>query len=372
MWRGARLDPLLFIGPMPAERLTARAALARPAGRMRTAVLLLVVIAGPRARDLAARRRGPPARQAPDPARRARCRSPAADLGPLELDGCLACSTAPIGDFGGYSALRRARRRHACSRPATAGGMMRFSPPGATRRRGPDRLLRAGRSRPTSGSSTSKSLTRDPASGRLWVGLRERQPRSSASMPGFRAEATVRPAGDARAGRATAGPKRWCGSPTGASSCSPRAPARFDERARRCCSRRIRWRGPSRRRSASLRPPASGRSTWPQLPDGRVLILLRKVVWGLPPGFAGKLVRGRSGDDPRGRGLARASCSPISRRRCRATISRGWRSSPTADGGAVLWLISDDNDSIAFQRTLLLKLRWPANEKARGNLRAPR
>ena len=107
-----------------------------------------------------------------------------------------------------------------------------------------------------------------------------------------------------------------------------------------------------------------------QLPDGRALILLRKVVWGIPPGFAGKLMLA----DP-------------------ATIRAGevWRTEPLADlvaplpsdnyeglavasdgrGGIVLWLISDDNDSIA-QRTVLLKLRWPANAKARGNLRALR
>ena len=37
---------------------------------------------------------------------------------------------------------------------------------------------------------------------------------------------------------------------------------------------------------------------------------------------------------------------------------------------AVLWLISDDNTS-HFQRTLLLKLLWRPNEKARGVSRAP-
>jgi len=33
---------------------------------------------------------------------------------------------------------------------------------------------------------------------------------------------------------------------------------------------------------------------------------------------------------------------------------------PTADGGATLWIISDDNE-MRFQRTLLLKLEWPAD-----------
>ena len=106
-----------------------------------------------------------------------------------------------------------------------------------------------------------------------------------------------------------------------------------------------------------------------QLPDGRVLILLRKVAWGLPPGFAGKLVVA----DP-------------------ATIREGapWHAQPVAilaeplpsenyegiavesdgRGGSVVWLISDDNNS-NLQRTLLLRLAWRANEKARDNGRAP-
>ena len=40
-------------------------------------------------------------------------------------------------------------------------------------------------------------------------------------------------------------------------------------------------------------------------------------------------------------------------------------------GWAFAWGAQDDNDSIA-QRTLLLRLEWPPNAKARGNLRAPR
>jgi hypothetical protein len=37
---------------------------------------------------------------------------------------------------------------------------------------------------------------------------------------------------------------------------------------------------------------------------------------------------------------------------------------PDAAGGAVLWVISDDNRS-PLQRTLLLKFRWPPMQKAR-------
>lgn len=106
-----------------------------------------------------------------------------------------------------------------------------------------------------------------------------------------------------------------------------------------------------------------------QLPDGRVLILLRTVIWGLPPRFAGKLVIADPAD---------------------ITAGREWRSEPVADlaaplpmdnyeglaveaaadGSAVLWLVSDDNEMLV-QRTLLLKLIWRPNEKARDSRRTP-
>lgn len=105
-----------------------------------------------------------------------------------------------------------------------------------------------------------------------------------------------------------------------------------------------------------------------RLPDGRVLILLRQVHWALPPTFSGKLMVA----DP-------------------ATLRPGerWRAEPVADlaeplptdnyeglaveqgpdDAVILWLISDDNTS-AFQRTLLLKLIWRPNAKTRGSARA--
>ena len=106
-----------------------------------------------------------------------------------------------------------------------------------------------------------------------------------------------------------------------------------------------------------------------ELPDGRVLILLRAVRWELPPRFEGKLVVA----DP-----------------ARIAAGEPWPWEPVADlveplpmdnyeglavepgkDGLVLWLISDDNKA-TFQRTLLLKLMWRPNAKARGNARAPR
>jgi hypothetical protein len=107
-----------------------------------------------------------------------------------------------------------------------------------------------------------------------------------------------------------------------------------------------------------------------EIPDGRVLILLRRMIWGLPPHFETKLVvadpaRIRAGRQWSGREIAHLSAPlPIDNFEGLAIV-------PGGDGELVLWLISDDNLS-SFQRTLLLKLLWRPDEKARGEPRAPR
>jgi hypothetical protein len=107
-----------------------------------------------------------------------------------------------------------------------------------------------------------------------------------------------------------------------------------------------------------------------QLPGGRAVILLRRVDWGLPPGFSGKLVVAdpatiAPGEDWDWEPLADLG-PPLP-----MDNYEGLAVQPLADGSAALWLISDDN-AMRFQRTLLLKLLWRPNEKARGADRAPR
>lgn len=121
------------------------------------------------------------------------------------------------------------------------------------------------------------------------------------------------------------------------------------------------------------RPAGFNPTDMAQLPDGRVLILLRGVKLGLPPHFMSRLVLA----DP-------------------ATIRAGepwdWESVTTLDpqvpnenyeglaveGGKdgaplVIWLISDDNGAEIIQRTLLTRLEWqvPTREKARENAARP-
>jgi len=101
-----------------------------------------------------------------------------------------------------------------------------------------------------------------------------------------------------------------------------------------------------------------------QLPDGRVVILLREFRWSFPLRFESALVVADPAEIAAGEPwpwhqMARLA-APVP-----MDNYEGLAIEPAADGGAVLWLISDNNRS-KFQRTLLLKLLYRPNEKARG------
>lgn len=286
--------------------------------------------------------------------------APEVALGPLELAGAWALFS-PNDDFGSYSALV-ALGDGTLLAAGDQGAMMRFSPPGA--RATPARIGYFGhdRNRPKR-QLDMESMTRDPASGHLWVGF-EHDTRIERLGVGFRPTGTVRPEAM----------RDWPAN-QGAEAMTRLADGRFiviAEGSRRWFDREmpgllfpsdpVAGVAPSAFRFV---PPSGYRAVdMAELPDGRVLILLRKVVWGIPPGFAGKLMLA----DP---AMVRAG--------------QVWHAKPLADlkpplpsdnfegmavvpedGGVTVWLISDDNNS-SFQRTLLLKLRWPANAKARGS-----
>lgn len=105
------------------------------------------------------------------------------------------------------------------------------------------------------------------------------------------------------------------------------------------------------------------------LPDGRVLVLMREVHWGLPPRFTAAILlvdpaRIEKGGLWRGKLLARLEQPfPLDNYEGIAAI-------PQADGKVAVWIVSDDN-MMRAQRTLLVKLVWSANEKARGNPARP-
>ena len=92
------------------------------------------------------------------------------------------------------------------------------------------------------------------------------------------------------------------------------------------------------------------------LPDGRVLVLHRRVTIGLPYGFEAKISVAdpreiAAGEDWRGREIATLD-SPLP-----VDNVEGIAVAPQGDGSFVVWLISDDNNA-ALQRTLLYRLVW--------------
>lgn len=93
-----------------------------------------------------------------------------------------------------------------------------------------------------------------------------------------------------------------------------------------------------------------------ELPDGRVLILLRKLDWGLPPGFSSAIMLA----DPRGIAPGKEwSGKVLTWLKAPAPPENyeGMAIVPQADGTVRLWLVSDDNSN-RFQRSLLLHLSW--------------
>ncbi len=92
-----------------------------------------------------------------------------------------------------------------------------------------------------------------------------------------------------------------------------------------------------------------------QLPDGRLLLLMRKVAWGWPP-FD---VRIAIADVPQPGGPQVMTARPaldLTRIAPRDNYE-GITVSPRDDGGLDVWVISDDNLA-SIQRTLVVKLRF--------------
>lgn len=104
-------------------------------------------------------------------------------------------------------------------------------------------------------------------------------------------------------------------------------------------------------------PPAGYRPVdMVQIPDGRFLILVRRFHWGIMPRFTAKLVVADPagivpGQTWRGRVIAEFA-PPIP-----SDNFEGLAMWPRADGLLDLWMISDDNRS-GFQKTYLLEMRW--------------
>lgn len=91
-----------------------------------------------------------------------------------------------------------------------------------------------------------------------------------------------------------------------------------------------------------------------QLPDGRVLILMRKLVWPMPPRFVGRIMIADPRTIARGREWHGHEVAKLSTS-LRVDNFEGLAIEPREDGRLTVWLISDDNNAVA-QETLLWKL----------------
>ena len=318
-----------------------------------------------------------------------------AHLGPFRLAGAWHMTLGSTR-FGGYSALVPLPDKRLLA-IADNGNFLTFMPPGmAQGARSPKprigELLSDERNEKR--NVDTESATRDPRTGTIWLGLefrnaivrigphwretgRVRPPAMADWATNSGAEAMVRLA-DGRFVAVSEGAREWiyphrhdgvvfAGDPVAAGSKGERftfdGPAAFD--------------------------PVD----MAQMPDGRVLVLMRTLIWPLPERFAGRIAIGDPAQISAGKPwkvteVARiASGLPIDN-------FEGMGIVPRSDGKLTVWLISDDNQT-KLQRTLLWKLvvdpadlpgappsreeasrekvprKEASREKARGSLRTP-
>ena len=104
------------------------------------------------------------------------------------------------------------------------------------------------------------------------------------------------------------------------------------------------------------------------LPDGRLLIVLRKFHFAWPPRFTAQLVTADPARIEQGKPLPTENVGTIEPP-IPTDNFEGVTVTRETDGTTVVWLISDDN-FMRYQRTLLLKFTWVGSDRRNGK-RAP-
>ncbi len=274
------------------------------------------------------------------------------DLGEVELVGAWHLES-PNSQFGSYSALLALPECQFLSASDT-GRLLRFPVPGCDGEIVIERF--AGRTALKKKLIDIESLTRDPESGRIWVGYEGTNTieRLESDLTGAE---SVRP-DELRAWPSNSGPESMARLSDGRFIVIAEGSADYwdgDFPALLFKSDPIENPDPMVFRFAApegYRPVDAA-----ELPDGRVLVLVRDFVFGVPPTFNVKLVVA----DP-----AEIEADGVWRGEEIAVISapelednyEGIAILPRTDDGALdIWLISDDNGT-SFQRTMLLKLTW--------------
>lgn len=94
-----------------------------------------------------------------------------------------------------------------------------------------------------------------------------------------------------------------------------------------------------------------------QLPDGRVLILLRAIDWGLPPRFETRMIVASPEVIDDGANWSWEMLDFAIPKGLRENFEGLAVGAPRTDGAVPIWLISDNNFA-AYQRSLLVELEW--------------
>ncbi|KRA81603.1 esterase-like activity of phytase family protein [Altererythrobacter sp. Root672] len=253
-----------------------------------------------------------------------------------------------------------------------SGNQLEFTPPGEGEPH-PRLASLVGQSVSDKTHFDAESATRDRASGRLWVGY-EHSNRIGRLDRNLRPEGRVRPAAMRNWGGNT-GPEAMARLDDGRFLVLAEAdPAWFTDDSPGLLFPNDPVEGSTPQAFRFAAPEGFRPVDMAQLPDGRMLILLREVKWRLPPRFAGKLMVAdpaeiRSGAVWKGEVIADLE-EPLP-----TDNYEGLAITQANDGTVVAWLISDDN-AASFQRTLLMKLEWrpdgQTQQKARGTGRTPR
>ena len=274
-----------------------------------------------------------------------------ANLGAFELAGAWRMD-GEHSDFGSFSALIRtgAGKFIAFS---DKGFALRFSAPGMDQR--DTRLMPITATHSLfKATRDAEAATHDPVTRRSWIAWEGRNAISRVS-PDLKQEAFVRP-------KALRG---W-GRNSGPESMVRLADGRFivlregfDEQFKRDRHRAVIFSGDPIDSGEPANftfdgPVRFAPTDMAQMPDGRVLVLMRRAVWPMPFRFAGRLAIADPGDIRPGavwtaREVAKLSSNlPVDN-------FEGLAIEPGPGSRITVWLISDDNDA-ASQSTMLWKL----------------
>ena len=276
-------------------------------------------------------------------------------LGAFELEGAWQL-TSQYSAFGGYSALVPLPDGRLIA-IADNGRRFTFSPPGVPAAPADSGEVLPWRVRPAlhrRDDRDTEAATRDPATGTIWV-AREGSNSIARVDPAFRGFVSTRPPA-MRDWPENGGPEAMVRLADGRFILLEEVTTSLVEPRlhHALLFPRDPLTGVKPMQFTFAGAPEFSTTDMAQLPDGRVLILMRRLLWPLPLRFAGRIMIAdpaaiRSGAVWPSIEVAKLTSSlPVDNFEGMAIVPRG-------DGRVTVWLISDDNHA-ATQRTLLWKL----------------